>query len=219
MQKLLILLSLLVMSCAHLAANPQQIRSKSESIVLITGKTDKFAYAGTGFSIKEDGQGSDILTNSHMCQPNAVLSVEDSNHNQYRAKFIRRAEVDDLCLIRVDAIIPALKLAEKDAKFGDAITVIGYGKGIGPQIQSGYAEKYQVIAMEEGDQIIVTRAQMVSVAIYGGNSGSPVLDKDGIVIGIIFCGRGDAEHINYMEPVEIIHNFLDRKSEVMVPQF
>ncbi len=222
---LFLIMSLLVVSCAGSMPAPvsaKRINVYYESAVIVLVKTGEDGtatargWSGTGFAISNDkdgNTGTTLLTNKHICQAssNATYTITDYSGGKYEAKFVRYAPYADLCLIHTDAVLRPVKLASEDATQFSHIVVIGAPHGMFPNVTEGYIGGYYNVDLGGDTYTIHVRAQATSVPIYPGNSGSPVWNDDGKVVGIMFAGHGSAEHITMLIPVNEILSFLDTK--------
>lgn len=224
---LLLVLSLLVSSCAHYPKSASQLNKYYKSTVIVRvaktvtnadGKDEKVGWSGTGFSLSNDheGAGSTILTNKHVCAAGDSASYTLTDHMGHKvpATFVRMAPHADLCLLHTDAVIEPVKLAPRDAKRGDHVFVVGAPHGVFPNFTEGYISGYCPVDIVDSTIEIHLRALCTSVAIYPGNSGSPVFDDNDRVVGIMFAGRSDSEHMTAMVPVELIYQFLDQSNDM-----
>jgi S1-C subfamily serine protease len=227
---LFLILSLLVSSCALTSSQLKTRRlqeSKSVVIVLvritttdpITGTEKKKGWSGTGFSVSENENGSDIITNKHVCAAGnkATYELTASNGHKYPATFVRVAPGADVCLLRTKQQLPAVKLAGKDAEKGDEINVFGAPHGMLGLYTHGEVSGYEWVDMKDDDDFpfeIHCYAQLISAPIYPGSSGSPTFNSNGEVVGIVFAARGDSEHMAYQIPVSEIKRLLDRSQNV-----
>jgi S1-C subfamily serine protease len=212
MKKAIVLLVVLLTSCAHFDLSSNVINN-NQGIVLLRGSTTSFSYTATAFAIERDAKGTLLLTNKHACVDDAVLSIKDTSNNEYKAIVVKRAQFEDLCLIHTDAILPVLKLGNKDASYGQFVVVDGCGRGICEQIVTGYAGKY--IEIKNDDAGIYAREQLLTTPIYPGNSGSCVMDASGRVVGIINLGIPDAPTEAIMIPISSVLRFLDSSDDVI----
>lgn len=138
--------------------------------------------AGTGFFVNRDG---DIVTNAHVvknCQSISVKTLEGEKRVSLRATDPDR----DLALLRLDGgdvpAIASLRWNIRDVKQGDEVVVMGYPG------QEGVAGQYQfkksTVVQLKGPIGEPQWLQIESVAQHG-NSGGPVLDGAGNVIGVV----------------------------------
>jgi S1-C subfamily serine protease len=142
--------------------------------------------------------------------------------DQVEAKYVRISKDADLCLLNTEAKIKPVRLAKEDAERATHITVIGAPHAQFPFFTEGYVSGYHYVAMslaeDDQDMDVRFRAQFTSCPIYPGNSGSPAYNDEGEVVGIMFAGRRDAEHMTLMVPVELIRQFLESKGETWTPK-
>lgn len=199
-------------SCACSNSVTRKRREQSESVVIVTVMTALSGWSGTGFSISADVDGATILTNKHVCsaQGNGSYVLTDYAGRKYEARFIRQDEGADLCILHTRAIVVPVKLASRNAVKGDGVSAIGAPHGQYPWFTSGVVSGRTWVEMEE----VHFWAQGTSIPVYPGNSGSPVFNDAGEVVGIIFAGRQDAEHMTYMVPVSEINRMLDTSENI-----
>ncbi len=161
---------------------------------------------GTGFVISEDGL---ILTNRHVVSDkDAEYTVLDSDGKKYEASVIARDRLQDLAFLRVKGLkIKPLKLGDSDnIQIGQTAITIGNALGefsntVNVGIISGLKRTITAssglgASSEELDQIIQTDA-----AINQGNSGGPLLNLQGEVIGVNTAMAVGAENIGFAIPI------------------
>ena len=149
---------------------------------------------GSGFLISDDGY---VVTNNHVVAPGAKGASVDSitvtltNRKEYVAKLIGRDPASDLALLKIEAKgLPFVKFGDSErARVGDWIIAIGNPFGIGSTVTAGIVSALHRATGQGGayDRFIQTDA-----AINQGNSGGPMFDLNGNVIGInsqIFAGQ------------------------------
>jgi putative serine protease PepD len=132
---------------------------------------------GSGFVIGKSGY---IVTNAHVIQDTTSSIIRFTNGKEYLGLLIGKDVQADLALIKINASnLRPLKIADSSmVKQGDTVYMIGYSLGFSqdPSFRSGILSRtifYQGMAYLE-----------VSSAIYPGDSGSPLLDSFGRLIGI-----------------------------------
>lgn len=140
------------------------------------------ASLGSGFIVDPAGY---IVTNNHVIDEADEITVTLSGENDkpYKAKLIGKDPKTDLAVLKIDAgsNLPFLKFGNSDeAKVGDCILVIGNPFGLGGSVSAGIiSAKARNINSGHFDDFIQTDA-----AINIGNSGGPMLNTDGEVIGV-----------------------------------
>ena len=141
---------------------------------------------GSGFLISPDGY---IVTNNHLIQGANGTGVVDSvtvtmsNRKEYPARIVGRDELADLALLKIDASnLPYLQWGDSSrARIGDWVVAIGDPYGIGSTVTAGIISAINrgIVGSGAYDRYIQTDA-----AINMGNSGGPMFDMNGRVIGI-----------------------------------
>lgn len=139
------------------------------------------AYAlGSGFIIDESGY---VVTNNHVVADAEEVKVILSDDTELKAKIIGRDTKTDLALLKVDAghKLPAVTLGDSDAaRVGDWVLAIGNPFGLGGTVTAGIiSARGRNINSGPFDDFIQTDA-----AINRGNSGGPMFNAKGEVIGI-----------------------------------
>lgn len=187
--------------------------SSIDSIVSITcSLSNGNLVTGTGFVINKNGY---ILTNAHIVidqaedsddfEVNEPISITTSSHEKYPAELIYLELKDDLALLKVDCSdFKHLKIADyNNVKTGENIYTIGNSKGEGLSITEGIvSDRLRTAGNSE--------KMLISTPINHGNSGGPILNEKGEVIGIVMGGRKDAVSMGYAVPSYLISNFIEK---------
>ncbi len=170
---------------------------------------------GSGFIISPDGY---IVTNSHVVsggQPggSAVgqITVTLNDRKEYTARLIGRDPTSDLAVLKIDgANLPFVRFGDSArARVGDWVVAIGQPYGLGGTVTAGIVSAiHRNLQGGPSDRFIQTDA-----AINSGNSGGPMFDLNGNVIGInsqIFAGQGGGNiGIGFAIPAEIAKPIVD----------
>lgn len=167
-------------------------KTAKDATVYITSTTvrENFwfgAYAsrnlGSGFLINDQGF---ILTNYHVISGSNRIQVKLSDQSQYEAVRLNRDPADDLALIQIKPKkkLPYLSLGDSDRmQVGQKVLAIGNPFGLAGTLTTGIVSSIgrtvQASEQQRIDGMIQTDA-----AINEGNSGGPLLDSFGNVIGI-----------------------------------
>ena len=163
---------------------------------------------GSGFIIESDGL---IVTNNHVVEDADEIRVVLADDTILEAEVIGRDPQGDLALIKVEADrrLPTLKWGDSDKmRVGDWSVAIGNPFGIGVTVTAGIvsARSRQLTNGSAYDDYIQTDA-----AINRGNSGGPLINMDGEVIGIntaIFSPTGASVGIGFSSPSNIAKNIV-----------
>lgn len=157
-------------------------------------------YTGTAFELQTK-KGVLTMTNAHICQRNLVL-IGMVRGGRAAKLLIVKAVYDkhDLCILSGVPNNTSLKLAN-DYSPKDYVVVEGFPLGV-HAVTHGYIGQY---FRSIGDSIMVQYFGHID----HGNSGSPVVDKNGDVVGVISVVSGDGRFGGFV-PLEFIKDFLDR---------
>ena len=158
---------------------PSVVNISVETIVN-NGGPQRQQAVGTGFIIDPNGT---IVTNKQVIAGAFRITVTLSDHSQWNAKLIAACKLLDLGIIRINVShkLPFLTFANSNnARVGDPVLVIGNPLGLGISVSAGIASALHRDLMNTPiDDYIQTDA-----AINQGNSGGPMLDRNGHVLGI-----------------------------------
>lgn len=143
-----------------------------------TGPGDTFT--GTGFCVHPDGY---VLTNHHVIEDARQILARSPRH-RCALELVFADPTNDLALLRADSPPPGVARFRDGlpARLGETVVVIGYPLGgllgSGPQVTTGNISSL----IGPGDD---TRALQFTAPTQAGNSGGPLLDGDGTVIGVV----------------------------------
>lgn len=158
---------------------------------------------GTGFVIEKDGH---IVTNAHVVDGAESVKVTFSDGSTADAKVIGVDKATDIALIKVDTKkdLPTVGFGDSDkAQVGEPVVAIGNPFGLGTSVSTGIVSaKGRDLQSGPFDNYIQTDA-----AINKGNSGGPLFDADGEVIGMntaILSPTGGSVGIGFSVPSDTI---------------
>jgi len=165
---------------------------------------------GSGFIISEDGK---ILTNSHVVANERQLEVTLSDQSKYKATLLNRDESNDLALLQITPKkkLHVLRLGDSDAlQVGQKVLAIGNPFGLNGTLTTGVVSSLDRTIRGENDQRLEGLIQ-TDAAINFGNSGGPLLDSAGNVIGIntAILGANGNIGIGFAMPINRAKSMLD----------
>ncbi|MFD1414228.1 S1C family serine protease [Oceanobacillus jeddahense] len=161
----------------------EQVAAYKEAVVVIETNDGR----GTGFAISDDGT---ILTNHHVIEDDQTVTVAFPEEGLFQGEVVEEMPEIDLAVVEVEGEgLPHLTLDDTaEAEYGDYIRFIGNplffngianeGTILGPLQLSGWEEE----------------VMMIRAPVYRGNSGSPVINQEGNVIGVIFATLNHDDH-------------------------
>jgi len=142
---------------------------------VVTVQTD--VAQGTGFLITDEGH---IITNAHVLAGGHEVFVLNSNQQKIDAEFIGYNGEFDIALLKLQGNYNALKLADSDnVQIGEKVIAIGNPLGLQFSVSEGIVSATNREGINEVGAYIQTDA-----ALNPGNSGGPLINKEGEVIGI-----------------------------------
>ncbi|WP_297322157.1 Do family serine endopeptidase [uncultured Bartonella sp.] len=178
------------------------------------GQSRKVQSLGSGFVI--DAQKGLIVTNNHVIADADDIEVNFTDGSKLKAKLLGKDAKTDLALLQVDPKgkkLTAVSFGDSDkARIGDWVMAIGNPFGLGGTVTVGIiSARNRNISAGPYDNFIQTDA-----AINRGNSGGPLFDMTGKVIGIntaIISPSGGSIGIGFAIPSDMATNVLDQLKE------
>jgi len=167
--------------------------------------------AGSGFIFEKDGY---IITNHHVIDGADQIIVRLADRREFEAKLIGSDPTSDIALLKIDAKdLPTLKLGDSSTlKSGQWVAAIGSPFNFEQTITAGIVSAK---GRSSGAQQYVPFIQ-TDVAINRGNSGGPLLNLDGEVVGInswILSSSGGYIGLSFSIPIEIAINTVQQLRE------
>jgi len=160
--------------------------------------------AGSGFLIDNDGH---ILTNYHVVQGAQTVEVTLGDQSRYKARLIGADTRNDIALIQIDAkgkkITPLTLGDSRNLQVGQRVLAIGNPFGFSGTLTTGIVSSLGR-TVQTSDTTFIDEAIQTDAAINRGNSGGPLLDSHGEVIGIntaIFAPNGTTAGIGFAIPI------------------
>lgn len=169
------------------------------------GRTYETTGGGTGFIITQDGL---IVTNKHVVsEENAKYKVYTADGKEYDATIVAKDPAEDLAVIKIDATgLPTLELGDSDSvNIGQWVVAIGNALGeFSNSVTVGVisAKDRHITASDSlgGQSEELTGLLQTDAAINSGNSGGPLVNLKGQVIGIN-TAVADAQGIGFAIPI------------------
>jgi putative serine protease PepD len=188
-------------SSAPLSVN-EIYRRAYRGVVEITVTTNNASpFGGGGGSAKAQGSGwvydsnGNIVTNDHVVDGASSISVRFWNGKTYSARVVGTDKSTDLAVIKVDA--PSAELHplsvgnSADLQVGDGVVAIGSPFGLEETVTSGIVSALHR-AIEAPNNFTINDSIQTDAAINHGNSGGPLLNSRGQVVGVNAQIRSDS---------------------------
>ena len=160
-----------------------------------------FKGLGSGFIVSSNGL---ILTNAHVVREAKDVTVKLSDRREYTAKVLGVDTTTDIAVLKIDAKdLPVVRLGDsKSLKVGDPVLAIGAPYGLEETATAGIVSaKGRSLPGDAVVPFIQTDA-----AVNPGNSGGPLFDGTGSVVGInaqIYSRSGGFQGVSFAIPIDV----------------
>ncbi len=167
-------------------------------------------HIGSGVVIEPDGH---LLTNHHVVRGADHITVRLTDaaevRRQFRGRVVGADRLSDVALVKIDpaeARLVVAPLGDSDAlELGDWVIAIGQPLNLTGTVTVGVVSgRHRQLDSAELEDYIQTDA-----AVNPGNSGGPILDAQGRVVGLVTLGIFPADNIGFAVPTALIAPFLD----------
>ena len=166
---------------------------------------------GSGFIVSADGI---VLTNAHVVQNAAEVTVKLTDRREFKAKVLGVDPQTDVAVLKIDAKnLPTVKLGSSEkTRVGEWVVAIGSPFGFENTVTSGIVSA-KSRALPDGASVPFLQTD---VAVNPGNSGGPLFNLKGEVIGInsqIYSRSGGYQGVSFAIPIETAVNVKDQLVE------
>lgn len=181
------------------AMSQWQIRALKDSAVLlaVVDKEGTFKGSGTVFAVSDEY----LITADHLCE--AVdkghrLIIPDGKYATKSLRIVRQNKEADLCLLAGNVGLRPLRMARLDVAEGARVYAYGAPRGISSVLTQGHAG----LSLEYEKR----KFRIVTAQVTGGNSGGPLLNSRGRVVGVIVMRM---EHLTLAASFDSLKEILD----------
>jgi serine protease Do len=179
------------------------------------GTEEQQIGAGTGFIISEDGL---IVTNKHVAsEEDALYTVLFNDGSKKEAKVLAKDTLLDIAFMKIEGSgYKPLKLGSSaDLKVGQSVVAIGNALGefsntVSTGVISGLKRNIMAGDQNGGSTEALNDVIQTDASINFGNSGGPLFDIKGNVIGVNVAIAGDAENIGFAIPIDLVKDLIER---------
>ena len=220
-----------VISDGYLPSLNKTIEVVSPSVVAINTSTvalDRFfiprvrSADGSGVIISKDGY---IITNDHVISEAREISVILNDGQNFIAEIIGRVPYSDIALLKIDAefdLSPIVTSKSENLKVGDWVIAIGNAFGLvgTPTVTAGIVSAKERVMVTEDDRTLTDMIQ-TDAAINEGNSGGPLVNLKGELVGINSTIMRGAEGIGFAISSDLVERYIDDLlafGEVQIPK-
>ncbi|MDH3286744.1 MAG: DegQ family serine endoprotease [Betaproteobacteria bacterium] len=163
---------------------------------------------GSGFIVSGDGY---ILTNAHVVRDAADVTVRLTDKREFKAKVVGSDLQTDVAVLKIDAVnLPTVRLGDsKDVRVGEWVVAIGSPYGFDNSVTAGIVSA-KGRALPDGTYVPFIQTD---VAVNPGNSGGPLFNLKGEVIGInsqIYSRSGGYQGLSFAIPIDLASKIQDQ---------
>ena len=180
-------------------------------VISVAGRDGTQQGLGTGFVIAREGL---IATNLHVIGEARPITVQTAEGKSLKVTGVRAWDRTlDLAVIQVDAKeLPVLELGDSDKpQQGDPIVVMGNPFGLKHSVVSG--------VLSEQREIDGRKMLQIAFPVEPGNSGGPVLDAQGKVLGIVTMKSRVTENLGFAVPINALKPLLEKPNPVAMEKW
>lgn len=174
--------------------------------VLCFDENGKQFGLGSGFIVREDGL---IVTNYHVIQKASAVEVRSKTIGSFRVKGVVAVDRDmDFAVLKIiGGDLPVIPLGNSSqVRLGEGVVAIGNPKGLTGTISAGLISQVR----EEEDFTIL----QTSAPIYSGNSGGPLINKRGEVIGVVTAHIDNGPTLGLALPINYVRKALQSNMSI-----
>ena len=163
---------------------------------------------GSGFIVASDGV---ILTNAHVVDGADEVTVKLTDRREYRAKVLGVDKRSDIAVLKIDARnLPTVRIGDSSAaSVGEWVLAIGSPFGLENTASSGIISAKSRALPDDGYVPFI----QTDVAVNPGNSGGPLFNLKGEVIGInsqIYSSSGGSQGLSFAIPIDVASKVKDQ---------
>lgn len=203
----LLIASMAISVCA-VSSVPEPVMKATESVVRVLAEYSDGYATGSGFVIKSDKDETLIATNYHVVEGKPYsISVWLSEEETASATILAYTNQKDMCILKLayPVSLKPLSFAEDGAKQGEAVYAVGF-PGAADYLSDKEAHTSADATITDGIVSAVreatvssygtpTKILQINAAINSGNSGGPLFNANGKVVGINTYGINDSQGI------------------------
>jgi S1-C subfamily serine protease len=174
---------------ALLAAAAPALAGPEDSAVQIIRKGERDGF-GSGTVVRTGKAGSLVLTNWHVAPDRSCSLTVLHDGRTYPAQWMGADDRTDLALLRVDVHLPAVELAEQLPPVGTELRQWGFANGGPRKPKAGrlLAETARAVVRTPFGRVTTADTCRVDIAPEFGDSGAALVDADGRLVAVVYCG-------------------------------
>jgi len=190
----------------------QVVKRESPAVVLISTKTSDGGGLGSGFLIDTQGH---VITNAHVVDGATTTTVTFEDGTETKGTILGVDKSTDVAVVKVDKVPSGIRPVpfgnSGDLTVGQSVVAIGNPYGYSGTATTGIVSALKR-AIQSPSGFIIQNAIQTDAAINQGNSGGPLFDSNGRVIGInsqIASKNGGNVGIGFAVPIDTVRPIVD----------
>ncbi len=183
--------------------SPEIVDKASKSVVLLKGAMENGTVLGSGFLISSDGK---VATNLHVIREMKTGGVQLQSGELFDSfSVLAFDERKDLAIVQIAGFdLPAIELGNSnEVRPGEPVIAIGSPRGLQGTVTSGVVSAVRDDPGAAGYKVIQTDA-----ASNPGNSGGPLINGKGQVIGVVTAKLRGSDGLNFAVPVNYVRGLM-----------
>ena len=200
----------------------ESVEKVYDSVVVVTTYTGNSKKAsGTGFVYKTEGNFAYILTNNHVIEGGTNIRVTFTNEKEYEVEVVGSDKFADIAVLKISKsnIITVAQLGKSESsRIGDTVFAVGapldnaYSWTVTRGIVSGKNRLVEVSTSSTRSSDWVMSVMQTDAAINSGNSGGPLANANGEVIGItsLKLVSSGVEGMGFAIPIETAVDYANK---------
>lgn len=190
-----------------------------DAVVLIkTYKNDRLVGTGTGFVYKKDDKNGYVITNHHVIADGTTMKVTNIDGTEVDAKLLGSDEYSDIAVLSIgkESVLGVVEVGDSTkAEIGDTIFTVGSPLGedyMGTVTKGILSGKNRTVAVSSETGGSIMEVLQTDAAMNPGNSGGPLVNINGEVIGVnsIKLVENEVEGMGFAIPIEIVMNSVNK---------
>lgn len=185
-----------------------------DAVFLIEASTRTGKSTGSGFAYKKDEKNGYLITNAHVINNATTVSITDSKGETFEAKILGSDVYADVAILSTDAknITKVAEIGDSSkVELGDTIFTVGSPLGskyFGTVTKGIIAGKNRLV----GSNSVMLEAIQIDAPINEGNSGGPLLNINGEVIGVnsMKLASDTIEGMGFSIPINTVMSYVER---------
>jgi S1-C subfamily serine protease len=196
---------------------PELMERAKPSVALVTvyDSAGHVLATGTGFCVSQDGR---FITNVHVVEhaAHATLTMADGRVVAVSGLLDQDPAADIAVLQAAGGAFPALDLGDSRALMtGQEVVVVGSPEGLSTTLSTGIVAAIRDGGVTDPGAPVQSASYaswriQITAPVSPGSSGSPVLTRDGRVVGVAVGGFRSGQNLNFCVPIELARALLDR---------